>query len=385
VNRQDVRSALAKRLRRQDVSDPVWDRLLDEGDVDAAITGGAEDFRALVGAAKRWLEFYREEDAWQRQHKSLRTPRRISPDPGEYARLRAWARDEALALRAARAKEVRAFRDRFLGGAPLRVPQARRLLASAAARVWPISEFEHRGIPVIGHKGSVVANRESVEDSFLKHELDLQVTWDDHVVETTESRSWSLGVHPQDPVLHFVDEHGEPFQDEVWPRSVLDRLREISDRLTRFYGFDAAQAAWFVLTDTPPRRVPLDGNIAVRSFPTHTDGRVTLTMDPWISADVVLRTYREVQRDLLGRENRQLALRNLAVFRSVVEDARVAERRNPGGLPPSRAQSMARWNREHPEQTYKQLWQFSRDVDRAERGVLFPDYRLVDVNEEEDE
>src|SRR5215217_7698685 len=307
MNKQDVRTALAKRLRRQDVPDPTWDHLVEDGDVDAAMTGGSEQFGDLVRAAKRWLDYYRQQDAWERQHRSPRKPRRISPDPGEYAKLRALARDEALALRAARAKEVRAFRDRFLGGAPLTVPQARRILDSAAARVWPISEFEQRGIPVIGHKGSVVANRESVEDGVLTHEIELKVAWDDHVVETRESRSWPLSVHEQDPVLHFVDEHGEAFPVEVWPRSVLDRLRELSAWLARFYGFDAAQAAWFVLTDTPPRRAPLEGTIDVRGFPTHTDGRVTLTMDLWVSADVVLRTYREVQQDILGRENRQLA------------------------------------------------------------------------------
>jgi hypothetical protein len=385
MSQDDVRSELAKRLRRQEVPDPVWDRLVDDRDVDAVLTGGAEEFGVLVEAAKRWLRFYREQTAWDRRHPSLGKPRRVSPDPGEYVTQRVLARDEALALRATRAKEVRAFRDRFLGGAVLTVPQAHRLLESGAARVWPISEFEQRGIPVIGHQGSVLASRETVEDGFLKHEIDLKVTWDDHVVETTESRAWSLSVKQQDPVLPYVDEHGDADPVEVWPRSVLDRLREISAWLVRFYGFDASQAAWFVLTDTPPGRAPLEGTIAVRGYPTHTDGRVTLTMDPWVPADVVLRTYREVQQDILGRENRQLSLRNLAVFRSVVEDAREAERRNPGGLPPSRAQSMARWNREHPEEAYKQLWQFTRDVDRAERAVLFPDYRLVDANEEEGE
>jgi hypothetical protein len=100
---------------------------------------------------------------------------------------------------------------------------------------------------------------------------------------------------------------------------------------------------------------------------------------------VVLQTYRDIQRDLLGRENRPLSLRNLAVYRSVLVDAREAERVNPGKPPPTRAQSMARWNREHPEQTYKQLWQFTRDVDRAERAVLFPNYRFGGLDEEETE
>jgi hypothetical protein len=382
MNEQDMRARLAKRLRRQDVPDPVWDRLVDEGDVGAAITGGTEQFGDLVRAAKRWLQFYQELAAWDRRQPSPGKPRRISPDPGEYVTQRAQARDEALALRAARAKEVRAFRDRVLGGSPMTVPQARRLLDSAAARVWPITEFEHRGIPVVGHKGSVLGSRETVEDGFLKHELDLKVTWDNHVVETTEFRLWSLRTHQQDPVLQFVDEHGETIPAEVWPRSVLDRLRELSDWLNRFYGFDAAQAAWFVLTDTTPRRTPLEGTITVRGFPTHTDWHMTLSIDPWVPADVVLQTYRDIQRDLLGRENRQLSLRNLAVYRTVLADAREAARTNPDGRPPTRAQSMARWNREHPAQTYKQLWQFTRDVDRAERAVLFPNYRFGGLEEE---
>src|SRR5829696_650796 len=379
MNHDDLRHDLAKRLRRQDVPDPIWDRLIEDRYIDAVSTGGAEHVRDLVEEAKRLLRFSREQAAWQRRQQSSEKPGYVAPDPGEYVTRRALARDDALALKAARAKEVQAFRDRFLGGGPISVPLARRLLASAAARNWPASDFKRLGIPIVGHRGVEIPLREQPEQGDVRS-FTLKVSWDDEVFETPPlSQSGPL------PVLHFVDEHGEVFQKEVWPRSVLDRLREISTWLVRAFGFDAAQATWFVLTDTPPHRATLEGTIAIRGFSSHTDGRVTLEIDPWVPADVVLQTYRDMQRDLLGRENRPLSLRNLAVYRTVLADAREAERVNPGRPLPSPGRSMARWNREHPEEAYKQLWQFTRDVDRAERAVLFPDYRPVDANEEEDE
>jgi hypothetical protein len=371
------------------VSDPLWDRLLGDGYIDAVLTGGSEEFRDMVEAAKEWLQFSREHARWEREQQKLGKPRPIAPDPGEYVRQRALARDDALAFKASRTTMVRAFRDQFTGGALLSVPLARQLLASEAARRWSGRDFERLGIPIMGHRAVVVAERWLVEESVPwrgpidTQTVDLKVTWDDQVREAPASRSGVILRDRDVPVLHVIDEHGKPHEKEVWPRSVLGRLRETSHMLAQAYEFNAAQAAWFILTDTPPRRAPLEGNVAVEVRRTHNDGRVTLSMEPWVPADVVLQSYRDIQRDLLGRENRPLSLRNLAVLRSVLEDAREAARTNPGAPPPSRAQSMARWNREHPEETYAQEWQFNRDVDRAERGVLFPLYRIGNADTEE--
>jgi hypothetical protein len=379
-----LRQDLAKRLRRKDVPDPVWDHLVDDGYIDAVLTGGTEQFGDLEEEAKRLLRFYRKLATWERRQEVTEKPQYIAPDPGEYVTQRALALDDALALKASRTKEVRAFRDRVLGGAPLTLPLAHQLLASSAARIWRASEFERRGIPIVGHRGVEVANREQFENGVFRQEIDLKVTWDDEVLETTVSRSWPATVFLHDPVLQCVDEHGEALQEEIWGFSVKDRLRETSVWLGRTYGFDVAQATWFVLTGAAPHRAPLEVGITRRYFPTHTDGRVTFSIDPWVPADVVLRAYRDVQRHLLGRENRPLSLRNLGVFRSVLEDARKAERTNPGKQPPAPARSMSRWNREHPEEAYTQEWQFNRDVNRAEQAVLFPNYRRRGADKEED-
>jgi hypothetical protein len=384
MNAQEIRGKLAKRLRRQEVPDPVWEHLIDDGYVNAVITGGPEPFGEMVTEANRMLQFSREQAAWDRRHRTTGAPRPMFPNLGEYVITRGRVRDEALALRATRNKEVRAFRERMLGGAPLSVPSARRLLASAAARIWSANEFERRGIPIVGHRAEEIANQESIQDGRFSQTVQLKVTWDDEVLETSVSRSEPPGFDADESALRVADQHGKIYRVNAWPRSVLDRLREISDWLTATYGLQTPQAARFVLTDISPRRSPLEAVYSVQSYSTHSFGFMTMAVEPWVPAEVVLHAYREAQRDFLGRENRPLSLRNLAALEMVLADAREAERLNPGGPSPTRTRSMARWNREHPDAPYKQEWQFARDVERAERAVLFPNHRLDDAGQEED-
>jgi len=46
---------------------------------------------------------------------------------------------------------------------------------------------------------------------------------------------------------------------------------------------------------------------------------ITLTAAPWVSATEVERAYRNVQRRVIGKDNRQLSARSIAVFRFVEE------------------------------------------------------------------
>jgi hypothetical protein len=384
MERQAIRDRLAKALRRGEVPDPLWRELDDEGHVDAVLTGDDEAFAAMVAAARRWQRVHRALAAWERERQPKVRKTRVAPDLGDYVKQRGLARDEAVARRAAREREVRAFRKSVLGGVPLSVPLARRLLASAAARVWPASEFVQRGVPIVGHRGEVLDNRSRLEDGWFKQEVDFRVTWDGGSVEATASHASIPGPGRPAPIIVSVDEHREELHAEGWPHSVLDRLREVAERLAGFYGFDPAQAAWFVLTDDPPRRDPVGGTVTVQTSPNFADMRVTLAVDPWVPADVVLKTYRDIQRGLFRREIRPLSLRNLAALRSVLADAREAARVNPDASPPSRAWSMERWNREHPDQPYAQEWRFSRDVDRAERAVLFRNAPLGAALEDEE-
>jgi hypothetical protein len=75
LNEDGIRRDLAKRLRRNDVPDPVWDRLLADSYIDAVLTGGDEEFGDLVEEAKRLLKFSREQAQWERRQASVKKSR----------------------------------------------------------------------------------------------------------------------------------------------------------------------------------------------------------------------------------------------------------------------------------------------------------------------
>ncbi len=378
MDEHELRVGLAKRLKVSEVPPPLWDDLVEEGYVREALAGGRDERGDLERVARRRLALAR---ALGGRETTPRTVSTVHPKPvvGEYEMERALATGEAVALEAAREPRVRQFRRRFLGGGPLLVPEARRLLASPAAQLLPRDAFERRGIPIIGHRSEIVGRTARLgDDGFVAVEVVLRVMWSGGEHEETVRQTVPPTQFGRGPALAFVDETGERYEVEVWPRSVLDRLRELAEWVTKWYGWEREAAAWFVLTDDPPIRAPLEGGIAARLYPTHQDYRVTLVVEPWVPADAVLRAYRDAQRDLLGRENRPLAARNLALLRFVV-----GEKRNEGRKPERERQHlpwawlMARWNETHPEAHYTEERLFARDVGRARRAVLFPDYHLA--------
>jgi hypothetical protein len=72
-------------------------------------------------------------------------------------------------------------------------------------------------------------------------------------------------------------------------------------------------------------------------------GQIALVLSPWVPAKEVERTYRNLQRRLLGRDNRPVERRNLAIFKLGVEQARIH-----GKLPTWRS-LLQRWNEIYPQ------------------------------------
>lgn len=76
---------------------------------------------------------------------------------------------------------------------------------------------------------------------------------------------------------------------------VLDRLRQLSERLARQYGWTAAQAAVFVLTDQPPLVPPIRAVICSDS-----GGRARLDVDLAVTPAALAAAYRRLRRSILG-------------------------------------------------------------------------------------
>ncbi len=98
--------------------------------------------------------------------------------------------------------------------------------------------------------------------------------------------------------------------------SVLDKLRDVSERLSRHVSWSEAQAAWFILTGEAPMITPVA--VYVNRF----DGTITVEAQHYISAETVARYHCRAQQEFLkGTDNRQVTGIRLKVWR-FVEDRR---------------------------------------------------------------
>jgi hypothetical protein len=138
----------------------------------------------------------------------------------------------------------------------------------------------------------------------------------------------------------------------------LDRLRQLSERLARQYGWTEAQAAVWVLTGIPP--LIAGASAEAKERPTIPAlSRITLHLDPTLSPREVAERYRQIRQYFMGKRYRPLSGKHLqlALFAAQQPTGTWAER-------------MAQWNQEHREWTYSDASNFGRDCRQAQRRLL---------------
>lgn len=157
----------------------------------------------------------------------------------------------------------------------------------------------------------------------------------------------------------------------------------LADQLSDYFGWLRQQSLYFVLADEAPVAplVRVDSKVGRKVVSAKT-GRVysrdngaaiTLTVQPWVSAQTVQRAYREAQRVVLGRKSRSLGQRNLAVFEVVTR------LRNLDDEGPSWSSLMDSWNdlcrrKKKTKWSYSDVRTFRRDYVRARGALLFEQY-----------
>lgn len=151
--------------------------------------------------------------------------------------------------------------------------------------------------------------------------------------------------------------------------TLLDELRELSEALAEYYGWQAAQATVFVLTGTPPWLVLFTKEIrGGDNFPATT--RITLTIDPTLSPEEVAKRYSAVRSSMCGDKRytpvEEKSLR-LAMF--------MVGRQYGAWL-----KQMREWNAtcvEHPEWIYTEGTEqsFGRDCRAARQRLLYRNYK----------
>jgi hypothetical protein len=155
----------------------------------------------------------------------------------------------------------------------------------------------------------------------------------------------------------------------VWDRSLLERLRGLSDGLAQEYRWEPAQSTMFVLTREIPAIPPLkvtnslkyteDILDATTSVPRHIGATITITASPWVPTRSVTSNYRKAQTKILGSSGgKPPGEKNLKLFRFVIERiqplsdpaAEAIALRAPGHVRmPEGTELVSEWNKTYPQ------------------------------------
>ena len=126
--------------------------------------------------------------------------------------------------------------------------------------------------------------------------------------------------------------------------SLLDRLRVISEQLARQFGWQTGQATAFVLTNVTPEPFMGSSSWSLRA-PYPARSRIILELNPRMSPERVMKYYRKVRAEILGKRTRHRAIKErsaqLAVFAAKVRNSNRTWQE---------AQEV--WNDEYPDWAY---------------------------------
>jgi hypothetical protein len=155
------------------------------------------------------------------------------------------------------------------------------------------------------------------------------------------------------------------YELHVAARSPLDELRRLAETLVKFYPWEPAQAAAFVLEGLIPLATPFMLRFPQTWHETRpTRAKLVMEVDLWMPAASVLRAYRNVQRQVLPGHNRPVSRRSLELVNFV------QERR--GG---TWQEHLDDWNTEHPTARYPDYRRFRWAFEQAKKSLLFTTYR----------
>lgn len=328
-----LRSRLSRELGRS-IPAPIWKELVKDkaGHVALALEEDADQdteptdaWGNLVAHCETLITGYAANGHWQQAPRTALDTTyelvRLEPDDLERA---AVVRD-ALAKRAYWLPVVARFVNRTIRGR-LQADAAHAFVMSPAAAIFSPEWFTEQSVDVCAHDARV-----------LDAGFDDDRAWANIVVrppeQTVSAEIRGVRADGELSTLFYPKGSGTRSAIRVWPGSVLDELREVSELLARRFAWAPEQAARLVVEAEAPDREPVRAWADRKgSRVGYVQGVIRLEVEPWVSPASVERTFRAVQQMTIGyhrnkhgevvpKENRPLLLRSLAVF-EFVEDHR---------------------------------------------------------------
>jgi len=381
--KKDLRRWLAKRLGKDEVSDPLWKMLEDDHYIEEALenTSGKEE---LPKRAWQLQEFFMEMQEANHESEtgldSAKEKQRYVPtlDADDPMRQRAEAVSLYWAKVAEQDKALRRFRDKALNGGTISCEQAETLLTSRTAAMFSSDWFEDNDIPLIGHRTRVIRPDEQGGEDIPQNGIRLSVEWDggdrlllplegseptEILVDVRHMLAWSGSERP--PITVRGAERPLTTIAKARRGSVLHELTQVALHLAGRFPWGQEEAARFVLTgevvQVPP--IYVDVTESVDNYPS----MVRITASPWVPAEAVKSLYTETRKELKPAQTTS-ALR-LAVFKFVMSraDVKMKEDMRTIAGPPWR-RLMEAWNEQLPVDAswrYKDERNFYRDFYQA--------------------
>lgn len=323
MNEQRVREDWEKQLgvRDADTLADLWTEAEERGLVDETCTYGMQ-VEDLVDHSKSVLRWWRKREGRSQLKRRGSDGKPVRVSLGDVELEHKAALEEYLAMCAACDADVYLFRKTVPGGQTISPEEARKLVASPAARVLSKAAFEGWGIPLLNHTARLVDHETDLVTKGLLYRATIYVD-PPGLTRQVEMVTWS-GTPQTDNQrlveLEYPDEEGKVQFIEVWSISLLGKLREVGEKLSERYRWQPAQAVWFVLTGEIPAVPALT---VTRSFPSsmyHHDTLITIEASPWVSSKTVERAFRKAQIKTLGSSGgRPLGMRALQLLRFVIE------------------------------------------------------------------
>jgi hypothetical protein len=213
-----------------------------------------------------------------------------------------------------RERGVVSFRADYLGGQTLEPSEAARFLRSDGLRWLPAKEFRDGTRTASRCNVQAITLGESTgDDPRMPRVVQPFLIDQDHHAKLRPL----LLAEDVPRLLRLPMEDGKPSGNstEVFAGTVLDELRDVADRLSRWLLWDPAEAVWFILTGSVPdvpvlefyvRTAPmtsfvdLEQGLRIDQKRGHRRIRLVITVEPWITVTTLARAYQYAQRVLLG-------------------------------------------------------------------------------------
>jgi hypothetical protein len=153
--------------------------------------------------------------------------------------------------------------------------------------------------------------------------------------------------------------------------SALDLLAKQANRLFRRYLLEPEDAAWLILTGENPKPKYMSARLSSVSSVYLSRAVLTLTVEPWVSPDMVTSYYRDIRQSILqdaGSKDRTVEVFRFVVAHTEVEEITMEKT-------PQWKRLCDLWNAEHPDDPGKRFSDyrdFRKSYIRGHDAIAFP-------------